>query len=439
MARFALAAFLCGACEAAVFPAAFEGTWSPVNHTTVHAILGPVPVPTVTMTKDESNGDYWLSVIPGQVFRVVDDFMQYCFVRIATSPFAVDTVEDNLIRFCFAGPNMRMNTHKMLANGSYATGCDAAQIVMELKSNGFMEFTFYMSPPVKHAWAIYERTGDPPPVSAYIKSNLGGRCDPLHPGPPTADLLGASMCPALNHRKQQQKLAVEAAAVEQEGLACRQYDAGSWLLDDNFTEFVDVRLQYEVPGNYCWPCNVSYSLSAAIAEDEYIAVGFKGLSYRAYGAHPTVPRPNYFGMGIDEVDANRTTGAIVLGYAGSAGSCVREMRSENYVGAPTDVRGNPNLFDESVERVNGRTIIRFTIEQHIGRNETEVHAVFNANEWAMRTMWAIGGLDGTDCEAEVQFHRARGLSPLSWFGQNPACTADPIEFAGRKGSVEISI
>merc|ERR1719329_1591149 len=139
-------------------------------------------------------------------------------------------------------------------------------------------------------------------------------------------------------------------------------------------------------------------------------------------------RPSYFGMSTDEVDGERTSRAIVLGYAGSSGSCVREMQAEKYVGTPSDVQGNPHLFDESVQRVNGRTVIRFTIEQRAGRNDTEINEFFNSEMISARTMWAIGGLNGAGCEAEVQFHRARGMSPLAWFDQNPACQPDHVEF-----------
>merc|ERR1712070_777881 len=105
-------------------------------------------------------------------------------------------------------------------------------------------------------------------------------------------------------------------------------------------------------------------------------------------------RPNYLGMMADDVDEERTSRAIVLGYAGSSGSCVREMKAEEYVGTPSDVRGNPHLFDESVERVNGRTVIRFTIEQHVGRDDQEISRFFNGwyGTWSARTMWAIGGV-----------------------------------------------
>jgi len=148
-------------------------------------------------------------------------------------------------------------------------------------------------------------------------------------------------------------------------------------------------------------------------------------------------------MSTDEVDRERTTGAIVLGYAGgSAGSCVREMKAENYVGQPSDVPGNPHLIDALVQRLNGRTIISFTIEQHVGRTKSEISTFFNMEQMSARTMWAIGGLKGVDCEAEVQFHRARGLSPLAWFDENPKhkCTkADEAEFGVRVEGDEVSV
>jgi len=201
-------------------------------------------------------------------------------------------------------------------------------------------------------------------------------------------------------------------------MTCRRYDH-SWAT--TFLEkkdIVDILLGYTEPLVYCWPCKVTYSVSAAIAEDEYVALGFKGMGYRALHHHQKVLRPNYFGMSYDEVDAERTTGAIVLGYAGgSAGSCVREMEAP-YAGMPTDVEGNPHLIDPQVQRLNGRTIISFTIEQHVGRNAVEIWNFFNMEQISMRTMWAIGPVEGADCGAKPQMHHARGMSPLSWFNAN---------------------
>jgi hypothetical protein len=444
-----LAAILTGACQGADLPDAFLGTWSPIGRT-VEAILGPVGVPTLTMTKGHG-GDHWISYIPGQVFRVRENVMEYCFAHVVSSPFVVDTVEDNLIRFCYKTGD-RMATHKVHPNGTLATGCDAAKIEMELHDNGNLEFTFWMSPPVRHAWAVYKRVGPGPPVATYIAA--GGTCDPLHPGPPTlGGPLDASMCPVVNHKKKQLELAMstaERSEVQDDGEAleagfgksCRKLDGGLLGIQAKGADKVDIKLEHSGVGVFCWPCKVSYSVSAKIAEDEYIALGFKGMAYRALGlSHKNTDRPNYFGMGTDEIDEKRTGRTMVLGYAGgSAGSCVRQMKSEDYVGEPTDVEGYPDLFNESVERKNGRTIIHFTVEQHVGRNPLEINSFFGGEQVSARTMWAIGGLEGTDCDAEVQFHRARGVSPFSWFNMNPTCflgDEDELDVNAEGGEVSV--
>ena len=85
-------------------------------------------------------------------------------------------------------------------------------------------------------------------------------------------------------------------------------------------------------------------MSAAIDEDEYIALGFKGESgegkFYSNGTNRTelekTQRPCYFGMCVDSYD-NYTSNRIALGYASSTyGSCVREMVATEYVGAPQD-------------------------------------------------------------------------------------------------------
>jgi len=409
------------------------------------------------MTKDKRKGDHWISYLPGQVLRVRENVMEYCFAHIVSSPFVVDTVEDNLIRFCYKTGD-RMATHKVFPNGTLATGCDAAQIIMELHDNGELEFSFFMSPPVRHAWAVYKRIGPGPPVATYIAA--GGTCDPLHPGPPTLIQDGPlehSMCPALNHKKKQLDLAMQSTEfgknlehqIDEDsfgagfGKSCRKLDGGFLGMAAKKKDKVDIKLEHTVPTISCWPCKVSYSVSAAIAEDEYIAVGFKGMAYRALGlSHKKTERPNYFGMGTDEIDEKRTGRAMVLGYAGgSAGSCVRQMKSEDYVGSPTDVEGNPDLSKESVERKNGRTIIHFTVEQHVGRTPLAIHEFFNGEQVSARTMWAIGALNGADCDAEVQFHHSRGVSPFSWFDMNPRClfgAEDDVESVHVEG-VEVSV
>lgn len=256
---------------------------------------------------------------------------------------------------------------------------------------------------------------------------------------------------------------------------CRQLDSGSWQ-GGYPSERVDVRLEYTLPSAPCWPCNISYSVSAAIDEEQYVALGFKGMAYRdpSSMAHE---RPGYFGMATDELDDSRTGRAIVLGYTGAATSCVREMRAKDYVGAPVDVDGNTSLYDTSVERVNGRTIVRFVVEQHVGRTQLGITAFFSGEQVSARVMWAIGAVEsalpasfvcsvcshvydaeadgggmafedlpetwvcpvcgqpksaykpssGGECREALKYHNAaRGVSPLAWFNQNPTCQTEAV-------------
>merc|ERR1712110_352090 len=112
-------------------------------------------------------------------------------------------------------------------------------------------------------------------------------------------------------------------------------------------------------------------------------------------------------MSTDVIDEQRTTSVIVLGYVSNSGlGCVREMKAEHYVSTPTDVKGNPHLSDASA-----------------------INTFFNQEQISMRVMWAIGSFseDG-GCEADIQMHMKRGVSPLGWFDQNPMCLFDPVEF-----------
>jgi len=178
----------------------------------------------------------------------------------------------------------------------------------------------------------------------------------------------------------------------------------------------DVKLQYTVPQTPCNPCDVSYSVSAKINEDEYISVGFKGQSWESskqmkgfflpYPYPPEDARPCYFGMCVDSFD-NFTSDRIALGYASSSGSCVREMISKNLVGNPSDV-DYKILKKTSVERHGGRTIVRFTVSQYWPKN--------GKFDGPFRVMWAIGKVSGGNgCAADIGYHFAkRGVAPISW-------------------------
>jgi len=430
---FALLGVVAG--QGVVIPEGMFGSWLPANKSTTAAVIGPsVLFSTFGMTR--SKDEVWFSAIPGQVFRIKDGLMQYCFT-IATSPFYVDVdhCTDTKVVFCYRKGH-RMHTHRALDNGELATGCDAARIELELKGTT-LEFTFYMSYPVKHAWVQLVRVGPPPPLTAYkVESVLGGSCDPTHPGKPTIEELMpesaenhevalSSMCPKLKKIQNSLPAQPETATMKHlAGMACKQLDIGAFV---SRHDHVDIRLQHTTPTS-CWPCKVTYSVSAAIPENKYIAFGFKGVGYRNYlwkGQNPQ--RPNYFGMGHDQLDADRTTGVIVLGYPSSSGGCLREMKAPDYVGEPVDVE-QPQISDASIARRGGRTTLRFSVMQHIARTPGGIWDFFNGPQISMRTMWAIGDVDVDDCKAKPLFHERRGVSPLGWFSQNPACVFDEIEF-----------
>merc|ERR1712113_63845 len=240
--------------------------------------------------------------------------------------------------------------------------------------------------------------------------------------------MGSSMCPRMQKQDGIERSTNSITRPAAQGAACKQLDAISRFLPGE--NKVDIKLYHSNPPNYCWPCKVTYAVSAGIQENEYVAIGFKGMAYRAellFGGQ----RPCYFGMCADDIDAGRTTDIIALGHASSSGaSCLREMKATNYVGTPVDVLGNPHLQSTKVERVNGRTFFEFTIEQHAGRNSLEINSFFNMDQFSMRVMWAIGKIgEGANCTTDPQFHSKRGVSPLGWFYQNPSCMLDDFEFS----------
>lgn len=191
------------------------------------------------------------------------------------------------------------------------------------------------------------------------------------------------------------------------------------------TDVSDIRLQFIPPANNtaCDPCDVSYSVSAKIDEDEYISVGFKGESWEGQFPYPpdNISRPCYFGMCVDSYD-NFTSDRIALGYASSSfGACVREMTMKDIIGQPTDV-AHKILSKTTVERTGGRTVLRFTVSQHWPEK---------APDGVFRLMWAIGKISGGNgCSANIGYHGVtRGVAPVDWIfvlGSLP-CKYDAIE------------
>jgi hypothetical protein len=227
---------------------------------------------------------------------------------------------------------------------------------------------------------------------------------------------------------------------------CRQINGLNFGMNDKqpagFELVPDVRIQYRQPTLPCDPCDVTYSVSAAIDEDEYIGVGFKGQSWEAKFPLPpsdicgsqfcaNISRPSYFGMSIDAFD-NFTSDRIALGYSSATmGACVREMVAKNIIGSPEDV-DYTLLKNTSVQRGTAadktqRTTLLFTSSQHWA-NDKQLDG-----PW--RLMWAIGKVTqnangDAGCKASIGYHtKNRGVSPLEWLveiGSTP-CKFDPTE------------
>merc|ERR1719336_1293417 len=125
---------------------------------------------------------------------------------------------------------------------------------------------------------------------------------------------------------------------------------------------------------------------------------------------------------MDSFD-NFTSDRIALGYASSEGGCVREMIAKSVIGKPEDAK-TQILSYTSVQRLNGRTVMRFTVPQHWQDGNHTMDGPF-------RVMWAIGkvkaGASGSSggCDADIGYHNAdRGMCPLEWmqpiyFGISP--------------------
>merc|ERR1719478_808296 len=154
----------------------------------------------------------------------------------------------------------------------------------------------------------------------------------------------------------------------------------------------DVKMQYITPTGKCDPCEVSYSISAKIAQDEYIGFGFKGQSWEHEDPYPPeVSRPCYFGMCVDAFD-NFTSDRLAIGYTANGG-CVREMVSPNIVGEPVDVDFKI-LKSTSIERNGDRAILRFTISQHWPQKPWPAGGL--VPDGPFRVMWAIGKVSGSE-------------------------------------------
>jgi len=442
------------------FPEGIFGRWLPVEPP--KSILGPLAYEFLTFHdagfsafRHNETNDVWFTVLWGQVFHTRGNQMQYCFgelgVLMEQSPFEVDSVDDTHITYCWRSTMRRMPTH---ATG--CSGCQCAKITLELTGKDSLEFTFWQSPPVVHAHLVMKRHGPPPTILAilstmdlpYDQCDFRDKWGPNLPNISTEESTAVTTpkfrgCARglLEKVKTHEELStfyeqymggLEAPKPHvQVGEAnCHQLNGFNRVMNDvrpilHKLDIPDVRLQFQDPQRPCDPCNVSYSVSAEIDEDEYIALGFKGQSWE--GKFPTPPerpyRPCYFGMCMNDYD-NFTSDRIAVGYASSSvGSCVREMIARNQIGTPEDA-GFKILKETSVERKRNRTIVRFTISQ----NWPSAKPI---DGW-FRIMWAIGKVigDNQGCDAMLTYHEIkRGMSPLNWLGVlgSTPCEYDPYE------------
>ncbi len=442
------------------FPEGMFGVWMPKKGVTPKSTLGPLAYQLLgfhlggfSALRDKRTGDVFFTLLMGQIFRVSGNQMQYCFgagVLLEQSPFSVHETNENDVTFCWRTGLRGMPTHK-----TGCSGCDCAKIFINLTDSNTLTFQFWMSPPVIHADFILTRSGKEPSFEKailttmlfpYQQCKFVDHYGPNLPGEP--DLRnktdsrrfkklpgGCGQSPNLAAMKNTDLALIVAKTadyVESNKGQCHQLNGINHLLNSvalpgQKTNVPDVKLQFVPPSGDCDPCDVSYSVSANIKEDEYIALGFKGQSWEHEFPYPPdkISRPCYFGMCVDSYD-NFTTDRIALGYASSSlGGCVREMTMKNIIGAPTDA-DYKIMSKTSVQRAGDRTILRFTVSQHWPKKRfTPMPDGF------FRVMWAIGKVSGGNgCAADINYHGAnRGLAPIDWIlalGSLP-CKYNPSE------------
>lgn len=440
-----LFAALLAEASAHFLPDAMQGSWVPT--TIPQSILGPLSTGVGILQTFEAtnhkNGESHMSLLVGQIFRVgTQGFMQYCFTTPGSlmpplpgygmvseqAPFIVDSHSEEHVDFCWRNSTTlpRLPTHK-----ENCFGCECAKITIKLTGKDTLQLTLWQSPPIVHVHVELKRKGPAPPKAFYDAIVGLGRCefqnktgalprtagadlqreasnqkDVLHASlHAKADMSKQSLCPLMPNLIKDQKLAEtkhEAETNNASGLPipyCAQLNGANHLLDPK--RVPDVRIQYRKPMAPCYPCYVKYSVSAALADDEYIALGFGGLNY-FMGLLPKViaggwtmgtERHQYFGMATDArtvdglMDGEATSDAIAVGYVSGGKSCFREMRALSYTGAPVDVaEGSKVLENTAVERFNGRVVLRFKLKQYWGKTPPKIEIMASM----IKHMWAIG-------------------------------------------------
>jgi len=432
-----------------MLPSFVLGSWKPIGHVT--SMVGPLPLNALNFTaaNDEENGEYWMSLLEGQLFRGNSHQMQYCFVyqgnkgdplHSEQSPFEVSEMTERMVQFCWRAGVPRMPTHK-----TACMGCDCAKITLFPEGVAYLRFTFEMSPPSHHLDVLLERASEAPGLQHYRQrlwpyvceyNNHSGQLD-LDPASgmqrrmqsETSSVQRSGGCAMGVHSAR--RLPAENASLEKTPMplvtyeagktVCRQINSMSFQEDESLP---DVRFQMVLPSLPCFPCVVKYSLSAAVKEFEYIGLGFKGW---AWNRLQTPLRPNYFGMttewhvGLPSGDVSTSEGPMLIAYSSSAGACLREMKVEGYVSHPVDIEAKPSFVDWQVERANGRVQVHFGKQEWWGFTAEDI----SRSASFLRMQWAIGSVlghpDGSCQEAFGYHSEKRGMSPLNWFDAHGFC------------------
>jgi len=325
MARAVAFAFLClavGGLAKSVTPFAEKilGTWLPQKGYPLKSILGPVAYNFLasgpgsmnvglTALRDNKTGDVWFTLLDGQMWRVVGKQVQYCFgegVLAEQSPFEVDNITDTSVNICWRSGDRGMPTHT-----KGCQGCDCARIFLNLTDDNTLHFQFWMSPPLVHADLMFVRSAPQPAFKDAISStmvmpylqcqikdhyglNIPGEPDLRNKTNTKPERISRSGC--LAHQRiyamKNDDIMASLGEFSQEAQErdsagqCHQLNGVQLASDSSACKrdpskcnnVSDVKMQYIPPTGKCDPCDVSYSISAKIEQDEYIAFGFKGQS-----------------------------------------------------------------------------------------------------------------------------------------------------------------
>jgi len=435
--------------EAHILPDGMLGSWH--SKVPVTSIQGPFFNIKFWAARDAGASRFALQIPLGnqleesQVFFAKGFLMQYCFAVIkdaqhsikATAPFQLHAATSTSVEFCWRGP--RLPNH-----AANCTGCSCAKLMMNLAAEGNLHITFLESPPAVHFQTELSRIGAAPGPQHFFNLLGGINCDFenrtgfLAPEPQSVSKSRGHLCPVSGgqaHAKVLKGMQVQQRSDDTlksigpvQVQHCINLNGGV-----NKTLWTaDLRLQYSVPQIPCMPCNVSFSFSAVVAPDQYIAIGFKER-FEFY-TDDIPDQPNYFGMSSSDftpVMAETTEqfplrGRIMAGYASSSDSCAREMREDAYVGPPVDTAGS--FSAKSAKRSGNRTVLRFTAQLSLPwQSGAELSPTAKGKMGAERVMWAIGNAESGDCSANLSYHGSlRGLSSLIWFN-NPVCAFDAGE------------